>query len=369
MQPIRDNSTQIAPRPAVAAGNGESRPISGPVFVVGVWRSGTSLLYALLNQHPQIALMYEGDLPLLWPLFIGRKLSSALCKWDFWNQALKRHALDSGELPDQGLDFRAAVESVYSEYARRKGANIWGCKSPTYYDALPFLAQNFPAARFIVIWRHPAVVAGSILAAAETDAWFRRAGVMLRALMGCRKLQLDGQRLALLGVRIHHVHYEGLVRDPATVMKGVCRFLEIPFDARMVDLDTADRSAVYRGEHHALVHGSGIIRSRRRGRELPSTLRTKIDRYLRLWRQQFGSGSPLAAYVPEADVVCASHWERARDRGCFELLRALDRATRMTYCFTPLALWKAYRWLKSFFQLPRKTVEVATITSPGLQHK
>jgi hypothetical protein len=33
---------------------------TGPLFVLGMWRSGTSLLYALLNQHPQIALMYEG---------------------------------------------------------------------------------------------------------------------------------------------------------------------------------------------------------------------------------------------------------------------------------------------------------------------
>ena len=42
---------------------------SGPLFVIGMWRSGTSLLYSLLNQHPQIALLYEGDLPLLRPLF------------------------------------------------------------------------------------------------------------------------------------------------------------------------------------------------------------------------------------------------------------------------------------------------------------
>jgi hypothetical protein len=40
--------------------NGE-RPCSNPVFVVGVFRSGTSLLYALLNQHPRVALMYECD--------------------------------------------------------------------------------------------------------------------------------------------------------------------------------------------------------------------------------------------------------------------------------------------------------------------
>ena len=35
---------------------------NGPLFVVGMWRSGTSLFYALFNQHPQIGLMYESDM-------------------------------------------------------------------------------------------------------------------------------------------------------------------------------------------------------------------------------------------------------------------------------------------------------------------
>ena len=57
-------------------------PISGPmspapVFVVGMWRSGTSLLYALLNQHPQIGLMYESDFSLLSPLFVLPRKSSS----------------------------------------------------------------------------------------------------------------------------------------------------------------------------------------------------------------------------------------------------------------------------------------------------
>ena len=41
----------------------------GPLFVVSMWRSGASLLYALLNKHPQVALTYEADLWLLRSVF------------------------------------------------------------------------------------------------------------------------------------------------------------------------------------------------------------------------------------------------------------------------------------------------------------
>src|ERR1700687_691376 len=73
----------------------------GPLFVVGMWRSGTSLLYALLNQHPRIGLMYESDLPLLSSLFVlPRKSSSWIPKVDSWNGALTRHKIDSAAIPE-----------------------------------------------------------------------------------------------------------------------------------------------------------------------------------------------------------------------------------------------------------------------------
>ena len=62
-------------------------PWRGPLFVIGIWRSGTSLLYALLNKHPQISLLYEGDLYCLRPLFwIPRAASSWLARWDLWKR-------------------------------------------------------------------------------------------------------------------------------------------------------------------------------------------------------------------------------------------------------------------------------------------
>ena len=122
------------------------RPFSGPLFVSGVWRSGTSLLYALLNQHPDIRLFYEGDLPVLWPMFhVGYSRKNWLERWEYWNAAVSRHGLDSFRPSAPITSLAEAFEAAGREYCRTKGARIWGCKSPSYYNRLVDLASDFPA--------------------------------------------------------------------------------------------------------------------------------------------------------------------------------------------------------------------------------
>ena len=69
-----------------------------PVLVVGVFRSGTSLLCALLNQNPQIEMMFERD---VWnfprPLLESRFRGNWAERIEFYNQALSRHQLVSEE--------------------------------------------------------------------------------------------------------------------------------------------------------------------------------------------------------------------------------------------------------------------------------
>src|SRR5579863_2592209 len=155
---------------------------SGPLFVVGIWRSGTSLLYSLLNQHPQIALMYEGDLPLLRPLFLKRRRKLHwLERWEFWNSAPSRHRIDGSRIPDNISDLRTAALTVWKQYA---GLAIMGDKSPTYYDSLPALAQEFPDARFIVIWRDLTDVCRSMVGARKSASFFAKRGTLHRAVIG-----------------------------------------------------------------------------------------------------------------------------------------------------------------------------------------
>ena len=318
-----------------------------PVFVVGIWRSGTSLLYALLNQNPRLSLMYEGDLLLLAPMFWGgRSKADWKQRWDFWNMGMTRHQLDSGRIPDHPANLASAMESVCRAYA---GGETWGCKSPSYYDRLDQLSRLFPAAKFIIIWRNPADTLRSIVRASENSSWFGKTGMSVRALLGDLEMKKGCDLLLARGCRVHQLHYEELVRDPASKMIAVCEFLQIPYDPRMGTLQGADRSAIFSASHHAKVKGERIAPSSHRAEVLPPRLKKKVDRYVVYWRKQYQGSWPVYPLVPEGSEG-ASIPERMVDSLAFAIFRCWDRIVALVYSFVPVFLLAAYRRVKSRWQ-------------------
>ena len=323
---------------------------SGPVFVVGMWRSGTSLLYALLNQHSQIGLMYESDMLVLSPLFfIPRKSAWWLNKVDSWNGALSRHKIDPDAIDPDIRDLPNAFRAVAEQYAQQKGATIWGCKSPTYYDCMNQLADYYPQAKFIVIWRDPADVLRSIVRAAEKSPWFARPGIDLRALLGYRRMKQEADQLQRRGAAVYQLHYDDLVHDPAAVLSSICDFIGISFEPRMTSLEGADRSAVYHGEHHTGVKSSSIVSQRERPEVLSSPLKAKIERYVVYWRKQSGGAWPMKAEVT-AGTAAASFSERLSDRFRHRALRVRDLVVPYAYAFIPTKIWQKYRHVKFRYQ-------------------
>jgi hypothetical protein len=323
---------------------------SGPLFVVGMWRSGTSLLYALLNQHPQIGLMYESDMLTLAPLFyIPRKSSWWLNKVDSWNGALTRHKIDAAAIPKDISDLPGAFRAVAQQYASKKGANVWGCKSPTYFDCMNQLAGWYPNAKFIVIWRDPADVCRSIVRAAEKASWFAQPGMDLRAILGYRRMKQEADELVRRGADIYQVQYDELVRDPSTTLNAICEFIGIDFDPKMATLEGADRSAIYNGEHHSGVKSSSIVAKRERPEVLSPELKSKVERYVVYWRKESGGTWPLNAAVSEG-TQAASLAERTSDAIRHRILRTADLIVPFAYSAVPTPLWKKYREMKSRHQ-------------------
>jgi hypothetical protein len=319
---------------------------NSPLFVVGMWRSGTSLLYALLNQHPQIALMYEEDLFHLHSLFwIKRDTSQWIQKWDFWNGALARHKIQTDQIPGGISNLRAAAQAVYLHYAKqKKNASIGGCKSPTYHDQITRLSHTFPNARFIIIWRDLISIYRSILKAAPGNLFFSRRGMLLRVIYGYQELKIQCDKAIERGVEIHQLYYEDLVRDPASHMAAICKFLHIPFDARMTNLQGADRSAIEEGPHHSLVKSEKIETTRNGSKGLRVEVKTKIERYQRMWRKQYDSTWPLYPEEPSDDAeVVPSFLEQSCDRLAYQVLSFWHHAAPAVFSIVPLPVWQKYR--------------------------
>ena len=324
----------------------------GPLFVVGMWRSGTSLLYSLLNQHPQIALLYEGDLPLLGPLFRNGKSSSDWQeRWEFWNQAPTRHGIDLSKVPAQAPDLQSAAIATWQEYA---GLALYGDKSPNYFDFLPQLAKAFPNARFIVIWRDLADVCRSMVNARAGSSYFRKRGIMHRAVIGYHKLKQGCDSLSAMGVPLHQIQYEELIEKPEVVLGGICKFLDIRFDQRMTQLESADRSAIYNAVHHSGVKSDKIGLDKKRKEVLSPALKGKIESYVSYWKEEYGSTWPLYPQSVSADAKQPGALRRSFDNALFSGLRRFDKFTSYVYCYAPIGLLRGYRSMKA---RSRATVE------------
>jgi Sulfotransferase family len=356
-----------------SAGEQPGGPVP-PIFVTGVWRCGATLLYLLLNQHRDIRLLYESDLPVLWPMFRvpwGRK--TWVEKWDYWNASISRHDLDPARLTSPVASLSEAFELAGREYAAQQGKTRWGCKSPSYYDRLADLAREFPGARFVVVWRDPEEICRSVLKAAarsgNSGLWFARPGTIHKSVLASKTLQKQVGKLLRMGAFVHQVHYRDLVSDTANTMRGVCEFLEVPFDPAVTVLNSEDRSAVFAGAHHTLARGSNIVASKDRHEPLPSGTASKIERYRALWKAEEGE-SLLARHFPETGASKPSLWERATDRLLFMALRTWDLAPRMVFSVLPLSAWKTYRRLKyKDEQFVRRAITGKATASRGPESK
>jgi len=316
-----------------------------PLFVLSVVRSGSTLLCTLLNQHSQIALFCEGDLPSLHHYLWGRLRTGAWReRWEFWNRGASRHGLAVESLPGCVSNVWEATQVAYQKVAQQKRAVIWGDKTH-WCDGALRLAEKFPQSRFIFLWRDPHGVMEGIARGALTERYYRKAGLANRALLGTEKLRRACDRLKAQGRSVHEIYYEDLVAYPTESLQKICQFLELSFDPRMTSLEGADRSLIEGGDrlHHARLWYDAIATERKQNALVTPALRSKIDRYICYWRQQYRGGwpkHPLRLSEVDRTVGPVELWG---DRLTYKALGFWDEVVKMIYAFLPLAVSRSYR--------------------------
>ena len=320
---------------------------SNPVFVVGVFRSGTSLLYSLLNQHPQVALMYECDVwdfpgAVGWRRFTGNWLE----RQEFYNQVLSRHRLIFGGRLN-GLEAIQKPDDIYRCHGNSKDALLWGEKSPVYATRLAQLARQYPNGSFILIWRDPVAVYRSVLRAGKKTPFFRRPGMLHRLIFHQEKMIREAGQLEATGARIHHISYDDLVDRTETTCRATCDFLGIAFQAEMLNLEHADFSAIYQVPQHEFLRRGVIERQSFSDDLVPPAAAAKLRRFCHRWERL--SGQRLGAPAKTDGGAETSVFERLYHRFIGSFLFGTENTKRLAFEILPMPWLRNYRLFKDWF--------------------
>ena len=305
-----------------------------PLIILGVGRSGTTLLRVMLDRNTTLAIPYETFFVPQLAHRHGRRPSID----EFVDDLGRLRTLyDWGIRPEdvrprlrEGMTTSEAIVAIFETYAERQGKPRWGDKTPLYMQQLPLLERLFPDALWVHLVRDGRDAALSFLELPEGfsgKTWAQPRTVAQFAARWRTEI-LAARRLGRhAGSRYLELRYEDLVAEPERELRRVCDHASLPWEDGMLD-HTRVSDAANMPEHRNLAQ--------------PPTPG------LRDWRSQMSRDDTLAFEQVAGDVLRSAGYDLL-EPGCryptphgrLELARfaALSRSwnlTAATYQRSPL---------------------------------
>jgi hypothetical protein len=205
-------------------------------FVVGVGRSGTTLLRLMLDAHPDVAIPAETHfLPKLLKLreegdALRAAMHSVMTAESTWSDfGLPREQLAAAFARVSPFTLSDGLRAFYGLYAAKFGKPRWGEKTPFYGRRMPSIEAVLPEAHFVHVIRDGRDVALSL-----RPLWFSP-GEQIEAQAHNWLAKVSAIRANGKSSRHYlEVRYEDLVLDTEPVLRRVCDFIALRYDHRML---------------------------------------------------------------------------------------------------------------------------------------
>lgn len=212
---------------------------SGPLFIVGLSRSGTKLIRDLINRNDFVSIP-EGESHFL-PKLLKKNLTVEKAhKYIADSLFIKRYkyvtfpTLDKLKEINPIKTVEELIESVLKFYALNGSIDwsnevIWGDKTPLYLRSIDILKKHFPNSKVIHIIRDPRDRAISV-----KRTWGKS---MYRTTEKWRSELENSQKWREHKDFLFEIKYEDLISDTEAELKEVCSFIGIPFQDKMLQLN------------------------------------------------------------------------------------------------------------------------------------
>src|SRR5213082_930585 len=206
-----------------------------PLIILGVGRSGTTLLRVMLDRNSTLAIPYE---TFFVPQLAHRHRKRPKVDEFLDDLGRLRTLYDWGIEPDDVRPRLHEGMTTSEAIAERQGKTRWGDKTPLYMQQLPLLERLFPDARWVHLVRDgrdaalsflelPAGFSGKTWAQPRTVAQF--AARWRTEILAARRLGRHA------GGRYLELRYEDLVADPERELRRVCEHASLSWEPAMLD--------------------------------------------------------------------------------------------------------------------------------------
>jgi tetratricopeptide (TPR) repeat protein len=213
----------------IPAARHPSAELPTPIFIVGMPRSGTSLVEQILASHPDVAA--AGELEVLSE--VERRATGITGNHGSYPECLR--SVSPSEMTTLAGHYLGAIANI------AKGARFVTDKLPVNYERLGLIEKLFPNARIIHTSRHPLDTCLS--------CYFQNFGNThtyssdLRALGEVYRIyeRLMRHWREKLSIRIHDLSYEALVSEPERTVRRLLEFCGLPWEPRCLEFHKSGR--------------------------------------------------------------------------------------------------------------------------------